>query len=102
MFKHLLFNIPESGKNKKNWKPKTTEPEKYGKLVKFSQKEFYGDDLEFGNFKPAGYVFIPEYCNHNKNCQLHVDFHPCSCAVDLFPTKSHLMDYAATNNIIIL
>ena len=102
LFSHLLFNIPESGKNKKHWKPKTKEPKNYGKLQKFSQKEFVGDDLEFGKFKEEGYVFIPEHCKHHKNCQLHVDFHPCKAAHDQLPDGTHLMDYAATNNIIVL
>jgi hypothetical protein len=98
----MLFNIPESGKNKKNWKPKTKDPLAYGKLTWFSQKDFVGYDMSFGSFKEKGLVYIPEYCNHNKNCNIHVDFHPCKSATPTVAGETHIMEYAATNNLIVL
>lgn len=60
LFSHLLFNIPESGKTKENWKPKNEDWGKFGALKKFYQQEFAGDDFEAGKFKSEGYVFIPK------------------------------------------
>jgi len=73
--------------------------------VKFSQKEFIGDQSRSGMLE-YGYVYIPEACSNGQQCRLHIAFHGCQMSAekigDSFAVHAGYNRWADVNNIVVL
>ncbi len=74
-----------------------------GRLVKFSQKEFWGKSK---NMHKYGYIYIPSQIDSQKQLKLHVVLHGCLQNIDFLNTDfielAGYNEWAENNNMIIL
>ncbi len=75
-----------------------------GKIVKFDQREYGGDDAK--SLADDGYIYIPQQCASGDACQLHISFHGCKQNEDAigmaYIQDTGLNEWADTNRLIIL
>ncbi|XP_045199050.2 uncharacterized protein LOC123553387 isoform X1 [Mercenaria mercenaria] len=84
----------------------TTEEHANGKLLKFSQSEFFPSSSH-GSMDTTGYIYVPSGCmDKATECKLHVAFHGClqgqDSIGDVFVRHSGYNEVGELNNIIIL
>lgn len=79
------------------------DPTSRGKFVAFDQTPFSTPEAKM-DYK--GYLYVPESCENGDYCSLLVYLHGCflSGAVynDVHARSTGLLEYAATNNIVVL
>lgn len=84
----------------------TGEQHANGKLLKFSQSEFFPSSSA-GSMDTSGYVYIPSGCEHKTSiCKLHVAFHGCQqgqdTVGDAYVRHAGYNEVGEVNDIIIL
>lgn len=84
---------------------KPNAPEAKAQPVKFSQKDFIGDQSRSGMLE-YGYLYVPEACASGQACRLHIAFHGCEMSAekigDSFAVHAGYNRWADVNNIVVL
>ncbi len=78
-----------------------------GAMLKFDQTRYFGNYNKSKLFmQNKGLAFIPNSCDKNTKCKLHIAFHGCSQTTDdidlIYSTKTGLNEWASSNNIVVL
>lgn len=80
-------------------------PQAAAQPVKFSQKEFIGDQSRSGMLE-YGYIYVPESCAGGQQCRVHIAFHGCEMSAekigDHFAVNAGYNRWADVNNIVVL
>ena len=77
-----------------------------GKFSYFNQEEVVAWDDPVASFiqsamRPIALLFVPDSCS-TTTCKLHIGFHGCGGSSDDFAFDTDLVNFAATNNIILV
>lgn len=87
-------------------KPKSDLPaaELNKQLIMFKQADYAGEySATLGD---EGYVFVPDSCEANDSCDIHISFHGCNqnaeAIGDQFARQSGLNEWAQNNRLIVL
>merc|ERR1719231_1770074 len=79
------------------------DPTSRGKFVAFDQTQFTTPEAKMHH---TGYLYVPESCENGEYCSLLVHFHGCTLSSkvfrDVYARTTGLLEYAATNNIVLL
>lgn len=97
-----------AGKMLKFLHPNLVEPETgefEGRVIRFDQKEFASSFREDG-LHPAGFVFVPQSCEVQPGCQVHIAFHGCRQTQEdvgeAFVRDTGYLRWAAANRMVVL
>ncbi len=73
-------------------------------LVSFKQGDYAGEHAE--TLGENAYIFIPQSCKDNANCDIHISFHGCNqnaeAVGDEYAKNAGFNAWADTNNLIVL
>lgn len=99
MFNHLT----SAKKHPVELKEREIDHTKKGNYYAFDQTKFSTPEAHMAD---QGYLYIPDACADGEYCTLHVHFHGCQQGgpyyMDTTPRGTGFIEYAATNNIILL
>jgi poly(3-hydroxybutyrate) depolymerase len=75
-------------------------------LQSFDQRQFFGVNNSAIDFANTGYVYIPDACQRNETCKLHIVFHGCKQNYDTigadYVKNTGYNQWAESNNIVVL
>lgn len=91
-FLHPEFEAPSQG-----------EPE--GRIIRFDQRQF-ATSVRENSLDPVGIAFVPESCEVQAGCRVHIAFHGCRQTLDevgeAFVRDTGYLRWAASNRMIVL
>lgn len=100
---YAIKHLQTAKKHPQEFKDRDLDYTNKGRLMAFNQKPYSTKEAKMNDH---GYVYIPNSCWDGEYCTLHVHLHGCMQSSkiyeDTYIRGLGLMEYAATNNIIML
>ena len=77
-----------------------------GKIIEFSQREFFSGSSSSIGMADTGYVYVPQSCANQQPCRVHIAFHGCEQSASKvgsdFYRHAGYNEWADTNHMIVL